>query len=89
MGIPGSAHPAFGFGAVTIAGGVLGFVRKGSRPSLIAGVTCGSLLIASGMMISGESQYSGHSLAAGTSAAMTLAMGSRLMKTGKFMPAGE
>ena len=37
MGIPGSAHPAFGFGAVTIAGGVLGFIRKGSKPSLIAG----------------------------------------------------
>lgn len=44
--IPGSAHPAFGFGAVTIAGGVLGYVRKGSKASLGAGVVCGSLLIA-------------------------------------------
>ena len=40
-------------------------------------------------MISGDSQYSGHSLAAGTSTIMTLAMGSRLIKTGKFMPAGK
>ena len=39
-------------------------------------------------MISGESQYGGHSLAAGTSALMTLGMGQRLLKTGKFMPAG-
>lgn len=42
----------------------------------------------SGVMIAGDSQYSGHSLAAGTSALMTLGMGQRLMKTGKFMPAG-
>mmetsp|Transcript_4121 Transcript_4121/g.9161 ORF Transcript_4121/g.9161 Transcript_4121/m.9161 type:complete len:112 (+) Transcript_4121:87-422(+) len=87
-GIPGSAHPAFGFGAITIVGGVLGYVRKGSKPSLGAGVVCGGLLIASGVMISGDSQYSGHSLAAGTSALMTLGMGQRFLKTGKFMPAG-
>ena len=87
--IPGSAHPAFGFGAVTIAGGLLGYVSKGSKPSLGAGLVCGGLLIASGMMISGDdSQYGGHSLAAGTSALMTLGMGHRLLKTGKFMPAG-
>ena len=39
-------------------------------------------------MISGDQQYTGHTLAMGTSAIMTLAMGSRLIKTGKFMPAG-
>ncbi|KAL7531414.1 hypothetical protein ACHAWF_003761 [Thalassiosira exigua] len=86
--IPGSAHPAFGFGAITIAGGLLGYVRKGSKPSLGAGIVCGGLLVASGVMISGDSQYAGHSLAAGTSALMTLGMGHRLLKTGKFMPAG-
>ncbi len=86
--IPGSAHPAFSFGVITIVGGVLGYVRKGSKPSLGAGIVCGSLLIAGGVMISGDSQYSGHSLAAGTSAVMTLGMGQRLIKSGKFMPAG-
>ena len=86
--IPGSAHPAFGFGVVTVAGGLAGYLRKGSKASLGAGVVCGSLLITSGLMISGESQYGGHSLAAGTSALMTLAMGQRFFKTGKFMPAG-
>ena len=49
---------------------------------------CGGLLIASGVMISGDSQYSGHSLAAGTSGLMVLGMGQRFMKTSKFMPAG-
>jgi hypothetical protein len=42
------------------------------------------------MMISsnGDLQFGGNSLAAGTSALMTLGMGHRLLKTGKFMPAG-
>ena len=87
-GILGSAHPAFAFGGVTIAGGVLGFVRKGSKPSLAAGVVCGSLLIASGVMISKDSQLEGHQLAGVTSSVMTVAMGHRFFKTGKFMPAG-
>jgi uncharacterized membrane protein (UPF0136 family) len=86
--IPGSAHPAFGFGAVTIVGGLAGYLRKGSKASLGAGFVCGTLLIGSGLMISGESQYGGHSLAAGTSALMALGMGQRFFKTGKFMPAG-
>ena len=86
--IPGSAHPAFGFGAVTIVGGLVGYLKKGSKASLGAGVVCGSLLVGSGLMISGESQYGGHSLAAGTSALMVLGMGQRFLKTGKFMPAG-
>jgi uncharacterized membrane protein (UPF0136 family) len=86
--IPGSAHPAFGFGAVTILGGIAGYLRKGSKASLGAGVVCGSLLVTSGLMIAGESQFGGHSVAAGTSALMTIAMGQRFFKTGKFMPAG-
>ncbi|KAL9191245.1 hypothetical protein ACHAXT_000951 [Thalassiosira profunda] len=86
--IPGAAHPAFSFGALTIGGGILGYARKGSKPSLYAGVVCGSLLIASGAMISGDSQYGGHSLAAGTSALMAAGMGHRFVKTSKFMPAG-
>ena len=86
--ISGSAHPAFSFGAVTIAGGLAGYLRKGSKASLGAGVVCGSLLIGSGLMISRESQFGGHSLAAGTSALMVLGMGQRFFKSGKFMPAG-
>ena len=73
---------------MTLAGGIAGYVRKNSKASLGAGVVCGSLLIASGVMISGDSQYSGHSLAAGTSGMMALGMGQRFASTGKFMPAG-
>ncbi len=88
MAPPGSAHPAFGLGALTLAGGIAGYIRKNSKASLGAGVVCGSLLIASGVMISGDSQYGGHSLAAGTSGLMALGMGHRFFKTGKFMPSG-
>ncbi len=88
MAPPGSAHPAFGLGALTILGGAVGYMKKGSKASLGAGVVCGSLLIGSGMLISGEHQYEGHMLASGTSGLMALGMGQRFMKTGKFMPAG-
>ena len=88
MAPPGSAHPAFGLGALTIIGGAVGYMKKGSKASLGAGVVCGSLLIGSGVLISGENQYEGHLLASGTSSLMTLGMGSRFVKSGKFMPAG-
>ncbi len=88
MAPPGSAHPAFGLGALTILGGAVGYFKKGSKASLGAGVLCGGLLIGSGLMISGESQYNGHLLASGTSSLMALGMGSRYLKTGKVMPAG-
>lgn len=68
--------------------GAIGYFKKGSKASLGAGVLCGSLLIGSGVLISGEHQYEGHSLASGTSSLMALGMGSRYMKTGKVIPAG-
>jgi uncharacterized membrane protein (UPF0136 family) len=88
MAPPGSAHPAFGLGALTMLGGAVGYFKKGSKASLGAGVVCGGLLIGSGVMISGENQYNGHLLASGTSSLMALGMGSRYLKTGKVMPAG-
>lgn len=48
----------------------------------------GSLLIGSGILISGDHQFEGHSLAAGTSGLMSAGMGQRYLKTGKMMPAG-
>lgn len=88
MAPPGSAHPAFGLGALTIAGGAMGYMKKGSKASLGAGVFFGSLLIGSGVLISGEHQYEGHLLASGTSSLMAVGMGQRFVKSSKFMPAG-
>lgn len=71
-----------------MVGGLVGYMRKGSKPSLIAGTVLGASLIGSGIMISGENQYEGHALATATSSLMAVGMGSRYLKTGKIMPAG-
>lgn len=89
MAIPGSAHANLGLGSLVIAGGVVGYVRKGSKMSLLAGVTFGSILLGSGYMIAKtDNVYEGHLLAAGTSGLMAAAMGQRYMASGKFMPSG-
>mmetsp|Transcript_6150 Transcript_6150/g.8896 ORF Transcript_6150/g.8896 Transcript_6150/m.8896 type:complete len:112 (+) Transcript_6150:135-470(+) len=86
--IPGSAHAALSFGGLTILGGAYGYFRKGSKASLGAGGLCGGLLILSGVMISGDSQFEGHALAACTSGMMGVGLGQRFVKSGKFMPSG-
>ena len=87
--IPGSAHPSLGLGALVILGGTAGYIRKGSKPSLGAGLVFGGLLIGSGYMIATtDKQFEGHALAAGVSGLMTIAMGQQFLSTGKFMPAG-
>ena len=69
-------------------GGLMGYLRKGSAMSAVAGLTFGGLLVGSGVMITQGESYKGHALASGVTGAMTLAMGARFFKTGKFMPAG-
>mmetsp|Transcript_9282 Transcript_9282/g.11113 ORF Transcript_9282/g.11113 Transcript_9282/m.11113 type:complete len:114 (+) Transcript_9282:198-539(+) len=88
MAPPGSAHMNFSLGGLVALGGAVGYFKKGSTPSLLAGLTFGGLLIGSGVLISGDSQFEGHALATGTSSVMSLGMGFRFLKTGKFMPAG-
>jgi len=39
------------FGALTIIGGVIGYVKAGSVPSIIAGVITGLLLVAAGLLL--------------------------------------
>jgi uncharacterized membrane protein (UPF0136 family) len=66
----------------------MGYFKKGSTISLVAGLTFGGLLVGSGILISQGESYKGHALASGVTGAMTLAMGQRFVSTGKFMPAG-
>ena len=62
-GIPGSAHANLSLGGLVIIGGAIGYLKKGSVPSLAAGLTFGSLLIGSGYMIAKtDSQYQAHLL---------------------------
>ena len=66
----------------------MGYAKKGSKMSLLAGLTFGGLLVGSGVLISQGESYQGHALASGTTGVMTVAMGQRFLSTGKFMPAG-
>lgn len=87
--IPGSAHANMTLGGLVIVGGAMGYVKKGSTASLVAGVTMGSLLLGSSYLIaSTDSVFEGHCLATATTGAMAVAMGHRYVSTGKFMPAG-
>ena len=70
-------------------GGAIGYLKKGSKMSLVAGVGLGALYLGSGYMIAKTDRvYEGHVLAVATSTVLTTAMGHRFMGTQKFMPAG-
>jgi len=87
--IPGSAHANISLGGLVIIGGAIGHIKKGSKISLIAGLSIGGLLLGSGYMIAKtDKQYEAHCLAASATGVMALAMGTRFIKTAKFMPAG-
>lgn len=87
--IPGSAHINLSLGGLVMAGGLVGYLKKGSHISLVSGITVGSLLLGSGYLIAKtEHVYEGHVLATTTSSVLALAMGHRFVTTSKFMPAG-
>ena len=78
----------FVFGALTIAGGVMGFVKAKSQPSLIAGGTSGALLVLAGWLAGTTNARAGLILGA----ILSLALAGRFIpayrKTKKAMPAG-
>lgn len=80
-------------GGLVAVGGVIGYVRKGSTMSLVAGMVVGSLFFTSAYLIatpsaSSSTIFRGHVLAATTSGILAVGMGQRYMKTNKIMPAG-
>ena len=83
----------FPYAALLAAGGLLGFLAKGSVPSLLGG--CGSGAILFFAANSSLKAYHKRSLcrsatavSLAVAAVLTLAMGLRWQKTGKAMPAG-
>jgi uncharacterized membrane protein (UPF0136 family) len=76
-----------GVGGLVFAGGLMGFVKKGSKASLMAGSTFGGLLMLSAYLISKKSSK-GNVLGSGVAGMLTYAMGKKFMRSGKFMPAG-
>jgi uncharacterized membrane protein (UPF0136 family) len=78
-----------GTGGLTLAGGVLGFVTKGSKASLIAGSTFGGLLLVSGYLSSkGNNNKNGNILGVGVAGMLTYTMGKKFLASKKIMPAG-
>jgi uncharacterized membrane protein (UPF0136 family) len=77
----------FVFGGLTVAGGVVGFVKAKSTPSLIAGGVAGGLLVAAGWLV-GTHPTAGLVLGLGLSAALAGRFVTAYRKGGKIMPAG-
>ncbi|RVX67624.1 hypothetical protein B0A52_08153 [Exophiala mesophila] len=79
--------PAYILSALTSIGGVTGYVRTGSIPSIAAGLTVGALYGLGGLRISKKQSY-GVELALLASIVLAGSSIPRAIKTGKPLPAG-
>ena len=78
-------------GGLTFAGGLMGFVTKGSKASLTAGSIFGGLLMLSALIISNDSSSKsakGNILGFSVSGMLCFVMGKKFLVSKKFMPAG-
>jgi uncharacterized membrane protein (UPF0136 family) len=75
------------FGILTIAGGIVGYVKAGSLPSIIAGSITGVLLLIAGSLLP---EHRAAGLATGLVISLLLAAQfiPKFLRTGKAMPAG-
>ena len=75
------------FGLLTIAGGIMGYVSKGSMPSIIAGSVSGILLLAAALVLPTHA-----TLGLAGAAIISVLLAGRFIptfiKTGSLMPAG-
>lgn len=78
----------FIFGALTILGGVIGFVKAGSRASLIAGGVSGALILVAAWLLRSGSVQAGLILGLVLSALLEMRFLPAFVKTKKPMPAG-
>jgi uncharacterized membrane protein (UPF0136 family) len=75
------------FGILTIAGGVIGYVKAGSVPSIIAGAIAGILLLAAAFLLP-DYRVVGLALGLVTSLLLAGQFIPKFIRTGKVMPAG-
>jgi uncharacterized membrane protein (UPF0136 family) len=75
------------FGVLTIAGGIIGYVKAGSGASIIAGSICGILLIVAAFLLP-ERVVAGLAVALIVSFSLAGRFIPNFIRTGKVMPAG-
>ncbi len=78
----------FIFGALTIAGGIVGYVKAGSPASIIAGSISGVLLLVAGYLVGAGKVQPGLILGLVLSLALAGQFLPKFLSTHKFMPAG-
>lgn len=81
------AIAAIAYGLLALVGGIVGYTKAKSKPSLISGTVSGVLLIIAGILSSVGVGWA-TSLAAIITAVLVVVFVVRLLKTRKFMPAG-
>ncbi|BEI86157.1 hypothetical protein CcaverHIS002_0604440 [Cutaneotrichosporon cavernicola] len=80
-GSPEYDIPGFVYASLVTAGGLMGFIKRGSVASLVAGGGSG--------LIAGWGAYRvSHNPKGPVAVILTLLMGKRFIASGKFMPAG-
>lgn len=74
--------------AICAVGGIAGYVKAKSKPSLIAGLTFSGLFAVSGYMIKNGHPDRGHQLATVSGAVLAAATGPRAIRSKKLVPGG-
>ncbi|KAK9451270.1 transmembrane proteins 14C-domain-containing protein [Limtongia smithiae] len=78
-------HPAFTLAALCSFGGVMGYMRKGSLPSLMGGLGVGALYGVGGYLLKQNMDY-GIQVSLGASLLLTFAGAPRAIKLRKPLP---
>lgn len=80
-------YTLLGYGVILILGGIMGYTKGKSRVSLLAGSISGIVIL--GIFAwSLQSPTAALLLGAAMAALLTIGMGIRFIRSGKFMPAG-
>ena len=75
------------YGVLMFGGGFMGYVKAGSKMSLIMG-TVSAIVIIVGLYLSKANTQMGYGLISAMSALLVVTFIIRLVKTGSFMPSG-
>lgn len=78
---------AIAYGILALVGGIAGYVKAKSKPSLVSGLISGALLLAAAAMQL-QGLAIGFIVAQIVTVLLVLVFGFRLIKTRKFMPPG-